>query len=152
MPALVRPAAPLDLAEIVRLCAEHAKFERASLELAGLAERLEAALFAPEPRLWSWVVDVGCGLAGYATASVEFSTWSGRNYLHMDCLYLETPMRGAGLGRRLMEEVFAAARRAGCAEVQWQTPPWNDPAIAFYRAMGADGADKVRFRAAAGDR
>ncbi|HEX2560293.1 GNAT family N-acetyltransferase [Phenylobacterium sp.] len=152
MAAFVRAAEPQDLAQIVRLCAEHARFEGASLDVAGLAERLEAALFGSAPRLWAWVVEAGGGLAGYATASVEFSTWAGRDYVHMDCLYLQAPMRGTGLGRRLMEEVFAAARRASCAEVQWQTPPWNAPAIAFYRAMGAEGADKVRFRTAVGGR
>lgn len=150
MPALVRAVGPQDLAEIVRLCAEHAHFEGASLDAAGLAERLDAALFGRAPRLWAWVVEAGGGLSGYATASVEFSTWSGRSYLHMDCLYLEAPMRGTGLGRRLMDEVFAAAHRAGCGEVQWQTPPWNAPAIAFYRSMGAEGAEKVRFRIAVG--
>ncbi|MFC3079440.1 GNAT family N-acetyltransferase [Phenylobacterium terrae] len=148
----VRPARPQDLAELVRLCAEHARFERVDLDVTGLAQRLGWALFGKEPRLWAWVVEAGGPLAGYASAGVEFSTWSGRPYLHMDCLYLEAPMRGTGLGRRLMDEVFAAARQAGCAEVQWQTPPWNAPAIAFYRRLGAQGAEKVRFRAAVGDR
>jgi ribosomal protein S18 acetylase RimI-like enzyme len=145
----VRVAAPADVPEIVRLCAEHARFERAEHDGSGLADRLNAALFGPNARLMAWVVEgEGSRLLGYATASVEFSTWSGRSYLHLDCLYLDEALRGRGYGRRLMEAVMDAARRGGCREVQWQTPSWNAQAIGFYERLGARGGAKVRFTAA----
>lgn len=146
----IRPVRPADLAQLVRLCVEHARFERAHMTPDGLTQRLERALFGDPPRLLAWVVETGEALVGYASAAVEFSTWSGGAFLHMDCLYLQGPMRVDGLGRRLLGEVLAAARRAGCDEVQWQTPAWNRPAIGFYRALGAEAAEKLRFRLAVG--
>jgi GNAT superfamily N-acetyltransferase len=105
-------------------------------------------MFGPAPRLMAWVVEGEAGgLLGYATATVDFSTWSGRTYVHLDCLYLDQVLRGQGYGRRLMEVVMSQARRAGHREVQWQTPSWNSEAIGFYERLGGRGAAKVRFRA-----
>jgi GNAT superfamily N-acetyltransferase len=145
----VRSARPSDLHDLVRLCAEHAHYERAEHDGWGLAERLEPALFGPEPRLLAWVVEAEGRIRGYASATVDFSTWNGRSYLHLDCLYLEECLRGRGLARRLMDAVFNAAREAGIREVQWQTPDWNDSAIRFYEGRGARGLAKVRFSAPA---
>ncbi len=142
----IRPAAPADVPEIVRLCGEHARYERAEHEGLGLGERLAEALFGPNPRLVAWVVDrEGGGLSGYATTAVGFSTWSGRSYLYLDCLYLDDDARGRGHGRALMQAVMHAARGGGHREVQWQTPSWNAGAIGFYERLGARGATKVRF-------
>ncbi|MGC8517447.1 MAG: GNAT family N-acetyltransferase [Steroidobacteraceae bacterium] len=142
----VRPAAPADVPQIVRLCGEHARYERAEHDGSGLAERLLEALFGPSPQLVAWVVDGEAGgLSGYATASVDFSTWSGRSYLHLDCLYLQEDARGRGHGRSLMQAVMDAAHDGGHREVQWQTPSWNVEAVRFYEHLGARGTAKIRF-------
>ena len=142
----VRSAKPADVPEIVRLCSEHARYERAEHDGSGLGDRLLEALFGPSPRLVAWVVDgEGGGLSGYATATVDFSTWKGRSYLHLDCLYLDDGARGRGHGRALMQAVMDTARGGGHREVQWQTPGWNVTAIRFYEHLGARGTTKVRF-------
>lgn len=146
--AIVRPARKADLSELARLCVEHACFERATIVEDGLADRLRVAIFGARPRLWAWVLaDVDGRARGYATATRAFSTWSGRIHLHMDCLYLEPDFRGGGHGGRLMDAVRSVARRSGLAEVQWQTPEWNERAIRFYERQGAVGAAKRRFTA-----
>jgi ribosomal protein S18 acetylase RimI-like enzyme len=145
---MIRPARRADLREIVRLCVEHARYERAAHEPAGLAERLDPALFGRQQRLQAWVVETGPErLQGYATATIDYSTWTGSGYLHLDCLYLEEALRGRGWGVRLLATVFASAHAAGLSEVQWQTPSWNAAAIRFYERQGASGGAKVRFTA-----
>ena len=117
---------------------------------ADLAERLEPALFGRERRLKAWVIETGPGrLQGYATATADYSTWTGSAYLHLDCLYLEETLRGRSWGWRLLAAVSAGARAAGLSEVQWQTPSWNAAAIRFYERQGASGRAKVRFTAPA---
>lgn len=144
----IRPARGADLEALVALCSEHARYERAKFDGAGLGERLERILFSAEPRLRVWVVEDEGRIRGYASVTEDVSTWSGRGYLHLDCLYLEETLRGRGVGRRLMGTVFAAARAAGLGEVQWQTPDWNTSAIRFYESCGAHGVPKMRFSAA----
>jgi GNAT superfamily N-acetyltransferase len=142
---VVRRALPADVDAIVELCAEHADFERAIYEPLGKAARLSAALFKPEPRLFAWVALVEGSPVGYATAAPEYSTWGAGEYLHMDCLYVRSRQRRAGIGVALLECVVAQARQHGYGEVQWQTPDWNVDACRFYRRQGASQQLKIRF-------
>ncbi|MFF9067127.1 GNAT family N-acetyltransferase [Streptomyces sp. NPDC014891] len=145
--ALVRPARPEDLARVVELVAEHAAYEKAGPPAPGLAERLAGLLFGPvTARLRCLVAVLPDGtLAGYASCAPEISTWDGTEYLHMDCLYLTESSRGHGLGTLLMAAVRAEAAGLGLAEVQWQTPAWNEGAIRFYDRLGATPKEKLRY-------
>ena len=138
-------ARPDDLAQLELLVREHALFERASPPDGDLATRLAGILFSPVPRLHAVVAEGDGGLAGYATASLEVSTWRASEYLHLDCLYLRGDARGAGVGRRLLDRVRMLARELGVAEVQWQSPDWNDDAVRFYERAGAVYRNKKRF-------
>jgi GNAT superfamily N-acetyltransferase len=129
----------------VALCAEHASFERAAYDTTDKAVRLSQALFADVPRLHAWVAVVDGDLVGYATAAPEYSTWSGAEYLHMDCLYVQRRHRGRSIGAALMTSTLQLARERGYAEVQWQTPSWNVEARNFYRRHGGVDQEKLRF-------
>ncbi|MFD3725733.1 GNAT family N-acetyltransferase [Streptomyces sp. NPDC058671] len=152
-PATVRHARPGDLARVVELIAEHAAYEKAAPPAPGLADRLARLLFAPaEPRLRCLVAVLPDGtLAGYATCAPELSTWDGTEYLHMDCLYLTESARGHGLGPLLLAAVRTEARALGLAEIQWQTPAWNESAIRFYDRLGAPSKEKRRYTLRVGD-
>ncbi|MEV3989187.1 GNAT family N-acetyltransferase [Streptomyces sp. NPDC049837] len=144
----VRHARPADLPRVAELAAEHAAYEKATPPAPGLADRLAALLFATHaPRLRCLVAErPGDGrLVGYATCAPELSTWDGREYLHLDCLFLEVGQRGLGAGPKLMDAVVAEARALGLPEVQWQTPAWNEGAIRFYDRLGAHAKEKVRY-------
>ncbi|MDO1528197.1 GNAT family N-acetyltransferase [Fulvimonas sp. R45] len=142
---IVRRARPDDLAALVAMCGEHAAYERASYAPAGKAEALSRALFSTPPRLHAWVAEVLGEPVGYATATLEFSTWQAGEFLHMDCLYVRAGRRDGGTGAALLHAVVDFARRAGCAEIQWQTPAWNADAARFYRRSGAVEKAKRRF-------
>ncbi|MFJ2934603.1 GNAT family N-acetyltransferase [Streptomyces sp. NPDC087219] len=145
--AQVRHARPEDLPRVVELIAEHAAYEKAAPPAPGLADRLTGLLFGTEPpRLRCLVAALPDGtLAGYASCAPELSTWDGTEYLHMDCLYLTETSRGHGLGPLLMAAVRAEAGRLGLAEIQWQTPAWNESAIRFYDRLGATSKEKHRY-------
>jgi L-amino acid N-acyltransferase YncA len=141
---MIRRARRADLAAVVALVAEHAAFERAAAATEGLEERLAAAAFQAG-RLFIWVAERDGVLVGYASASREFATWQGAEHLHLDCLFLGEGARGLGLGAAFMQAVTAHARQEGLDRVEWQTPAWNEAAIAFYRRGGARDLAKARF-------
>ncbi|WP_433515419.1 N-acetyltransferase family protein [Nonomuraea sp. CA-143628] len=146
----VRPAVPDDLPAVAALCTEHAAFERSGPVPADLADRLGPVLFSENPKAWCLVADRGGEVIGYATCSLEFSTWQAAAFVHMDCLFVAEPYRGEGWGRALLDAVQRSAEGRGIGEVQWQTPDWNVDAIRFYHRAGAQGASKVRFSLAVG--
>lgn len=134
-----------DLDTLVALCGEHALYEKASHDAAGKAEALSRALFSTPARLHAWVVESAGELIGYATATLEFSTWQVGEFLHMDCLFVRAGRRGSGAGAALLQAVRDFAGRTGCREMQWQTPEWNVDAMRFYRRFGAVDKAKRRF-------
>lgn len=133
-----------DLPALIALIKEHAAFERAPPPEVS-AQSLADILFNPAPRLHCWLAVSDAIVAGYMTAACEYSTWSGRQFLHMDCLYVHAAYRGQGIGARLMTALREFALAAGVTEIQWQTPHWNEDAARFYRRLGAVESMKRRF-------
>ena len=67
--ATVRPIQPRDVDAVVQLCIEHAAFEQAAFCADGKIEDLSRALFATEPDLWGFVVEINDVVVGYATCT-----------------------------------------------------------------------------------
>lgn len=145
MTVSVRPIRPADLDELLMLCAEHAAFERAPFETAGQHASLVRALFEEPVRLRGWMAQDDRPI-GYLTATLDFSTWRARDFLHMDCLFVREGYRGAGVGLQLFDALYAHAKAIGVDEIQWQTPDWNHDAARFYRRLGAGESHKLRYR------
>ena len=51
-------------------------------------------------------------------------------------MYVQPPHRGAGVGRALLDQLIAAARRAGYERVRLDSPDFMTTAHALYRASG----------------
>ncbi|MEM8993352.1 MAG: GNAT family N-acetyltransferase [Acidobacteriota bacterium] len=132
-----------DLERLLEMCAEHAAYERSSFRESGQVERWRRHLESGRLRLF--FAEIAGEAVGFAAATLEYSTWDADEYLHLDCLFLRPGARGRGAGTRLLEAVAAHAREAGRRQIQWQTPPWNEKAVAFYRGRGATARPKLRF-------
>lgn len=144
-PACIHPAEPPDLDRVVELCRQHAAYERIELVEHLLSAKTLSELLFQERSVQCLVAVVDETIVGYATYTVQFSTWQARRYMYLDCLYLAESARGRGLGRELMQRVRDEARELGCQHLEWQTPAFNSNAIAFYRRLGAVTKTKERF-------
>lgn len=144
MAAEIRAATAADAALLVPLCAEHAAFEGVlRTEGVDFVERLAAALATR--RIHAWIACADGAPVGYASATIDFGTLTAWPFVHLDCLYLREAARGRGVGAALLAAVRRFAAERGIAELQWQTPAWNDGAVRFYRREGAAEVDKKRF-------
>lgn len=76
-------------------------------------ETLRSALDMKPAPLVAWVAVQAGGLIGYATATMEFSTWAGRPFLHLDCLFVGEGHRSSGIGAALLSAVRAHAAAVG---------------------------------------
>jgi ribosomal protein S18 acetylase RimI-like enzyme len=139
----VRRVRETDLAAFVDLCTEHAVFERADYTPAGKLEALREAFRGD--LLLGWVAEATGSLIGYATASIDFSTWRAAKFMHLDCLFIRESARGRGVGCRLFRAVLEEAQRREISELQWQTPEWNLEADKFYRRFGPVVTRKLRY-------
>ncbi len=145
METTLRRARAGDIPDLIRMCAEHAAYERTEYSLAGKEQALAAMLFAPDARLHCLVAEENNALLGYATYSVEVSTWDADRYMHMDCLFLRPAARNKGIGRALMQRIAQEAIAQGVTRMQWQTPSFNADAIRFYERLGPVKKEKFRM-------
>jgi ribosomal protein S18 acetylase RimI-like enzyme len=144
-----RPARPEDVPEILRLVRELAEYERSLDEVLATEADVAALLFGDNtphgaPAAFCHVVD-GDGadhLAGLALWFLNTSTWLGRHGVYLEDLYVSPPYRGRGYGRALMAELAAVAVRRGYRRLEWSVLDWNEPAIDFYRSLGATAMDE----------
>jgi ribosomal protein S18 acetylase RimI-like enzyme len=141
---VIRTAEPSDLDRIAVLCAEHAAFERTPQPVSVDTKQLAQVLFEDPPMLRALVAADEAGVVAYATYTFDFATWRLAPYLHIDCLFVAAAYRGRGLGRRLMHALAGVARERSCETIEWQTPAWNRPAVAFTR--GSARTDRQRCR------
>ncbi|MCP9986105.1 GNAT family N-acetyltransferase [Streptomyces sudanensis] len=148
----VRPIEPGDLDALLELCREHAAYEKAEFRENGQVERWRAALFSEPPALHGWMALDGGRPCGFMTVTTDFATWSAERFAYMDCLYLQEPYRGRGIGRMFLDRLREFSVAQGCGWAEWQTPTDNELGIGFYRRMGAGAKTKIRFHYAVGGR
>ena len=141
----IRRVSEADIDALIPLIEAHAEFERASLDVAGLAVRLEQAITAEVPRLRIFVADVKSQLLGFCSLTIDFSTWRGKEFLHLDCLFVSPSARRMRVATRLFEKAEQYASECGLDEMQWQSPDWNHAAQRFYESQGATSTAKRRY-------
>ena len=138
----IRRASRSDLPTLIRFIHELAAFERSPDSVAIDADQLRQALFTDHPTVFAHVADLGGEVVGMAIWFLNFSTWTGRNGIHLEDLYVEPRARASGVGRALVTELAGLALRAGYGRVDWSVLRWNESAVGFYRSLGAEPMDE----------
>lgn len=133
----IRPAGVRDVPIILELIRDLAKYERAPDEVTATQEQLVDVLFGERPAAEVLLVFERELPVGFAVYFYNFSTWLGRPGLYLEDLFVKPEKRGKGYGRALLVELAKIARDRGCGRMEWAVLDWNEPAIKFYRALGA---------------
>ena len=134
----VRPARAADMEELWGMMREFAVYERLEHELAGSPEALARHVLGGRwPALDCLIAEAGDELAGFAVCFGAFSTFRARPLLWLEDVFVRERHRGRGVGLALMRAVAALALERGCVRVDWAVLEWNQPAIEFYRRLGA---------------
>ncbi|QRP47307.1 GNAT family N-acetyltransferase [Amycolatopsis sp. FDAARGOS 1241] len=137
----VRRIRPEDVDAVVKLVYALAEFERAPGECHLEAPQLHSALFGPAPALFGHVAEVDGAVGGFALWFLNFSTWRGTHGIYLEDLFVRAELRGSGLGKALLAALAAECVDKGYARLEWSVLNWN-PAVGFYRALGAVGQDE----------
>jgi GNAT superfamily N-acetyltransferase len=132
-----RPATIGDVPLRRRLIQELAEFERESQAVLITEEELSSDGFGPHPRFRAIIAEWDGQPAGYAVFFTSYSTWTGSG-LFLEDLFVREPFRGHGVGRALLCQVAEIARKEGYHSIRLDVLDWNEPAIEFYKSLGAD--------------
>lgn len=135
---LIRPASLGDVQRILELIEELADYEQSLEEVTATEDGLRAALFAASPAVFAHVAEADGAVVGFALWFLNFSTWLGLHGIYLEDLYVTPAMRGRGIGKALLAELAAICVRRGYGRLEWWVLDWNEPAIGFYRSIGAE--------------
>ncbi|OFW07026.1 MAG: hypothetical protein A3I61_03315 [Acidobacteria bacterium RIFCSPLOWO2_02_FULL_68_18] len=130
-----------DVALLLRLVNALADYERLSGEVFATEAMLRDALFGPRPSAEAVLAWVGPDAVGFAVWFYNYSTFVGRPGLYLEDIFVLPEWRGRGVGRALLRHLARIAVARGCGRMEWAVLDWNEPAIRFYRSLGAQAMD-----------
>ena len=134
----IKSAAEADVPIILSLIRELADYERAPDAVVATEAGLREVLFGPRHSAEVLLALENGEPIGFAVYFYNFSTWLGRPGLYLEDLFVRSNVRGKGYGRALLERLAQIAQERGCGRMEWAVLDWNDPAIQFYRKLGAE--------------
>ena len=147
----IRPATIDDVPLIRALIAELAEYERLADAAVATDDDLRAQLFGAQPVAEVLIGEVDGEAAGFALFFHNFSTFLGKRGLSLEDLFVRPAHRGSGLGKHLMAALARIAVQRDCGRFEWSVLDWNEPAIGFYRRIGAVGMDEWTVQRLEGD-
>ena len=133
----IRFAQKSDVPAILALIRELAEYERAPDEVVATEEQLREVLFGSHPAAEVLLVLEAEAPVGFALFFHNFSTWMGRRGVYLEDLFVRPAARGKGYGKALLVRLAQIAKERDCGRMEWAVLDWNEPAIQFYRKLGA---------------
>lgn len=137
----IRRAAPGDADTILGFVHALAEYEREPDAVEATAAVLAAQLAAEVPPFECLIASVDDDDVGMAIFFATYSTWRARVGIHLEDLWVEPRARRRGVARALMDELGRIVIARGGARLEWRVLTWNEPAIRFYRSLGAEPLD-----------
>lgn len=138
----LRFATRADCAQVLALIRELADYEHLADQVSTDEATLADSLFGERPGAEVVLAEVDGQVAGFALFFHNFSTFLGRRGLYLEDLFVRPAYRSLGLGALLMRCLAQVAMARGCGRFEWSVLDWNEPAIGFYRRLGAVGMDE----------
>jgi GNAT superfamily N-acetyltransferase len=151
MSVTIRPAIPAESGLVLAFVRELAAYERLAHEVDATEEALAAALFGPNPRVFADIALWNGEPAGFALWFYNFSTFRGRHGIYLEDLFVRPAFRGHGIGRALLRHLARRCRAEGLARLEWWVLDWNEPALRFYRSLGAVPMDEWTVQRVTGE-
>ena len=145
MTLTIRPARPCEAGLILDLIRELADYEKLADQVVATQATIEAALFGENATTYCDIAEWDGEVAGYALWFTNFSTFSGRNGLYLEDLYVRPAFRRRGVARSLLAQLAQHCVERGWPRMEWAVLDWNQSAIDFYQSLGAKVAPDWRL-------
>jgi GNAT superfamily N-acetyltransferase len=147
----IETATEKDIPVILSLINGLAEYEKLSHEVVATEASLRESLFGARR-----VAEVVIGYAesepvGFAVFFHNYSTFLGRPGIYLEDLFVLPEWRRRGLGTQLLSYIARTAVARNCGRLEWSVLDWNEPAIDFYKKLGARAMDEWTVYRVTGD-
>ena len=133
----IRAAVKEDVPAILSFIKKLADYERLSHEVVATEATLRETLFGRRR-----TAEVALGYfkrepVGFVLFFHNYSTFLGQPGIYIEDLFVDEAFRRRGFGRALLAYVARLAKERRCGRLEWSVLDWNEPAINFYKQLGA---------------
>jgi GNAT superfamily N-acetyltransferase len=133
----VRQATRDDVPLILRFIKGLADYEKLAHEVVATEDSLRATLFGSSPQAEIIIASIDTQPVGFCLYFHNYSTFLAKRGLYIEDLFVLPEFRGHGAGKALLREAARIALARECGRMEWSVLDWNEPAIQFYRSIGA---------------
>lgn len=141
----IRTATEADLPMLLDLIRGLADYVNMSERVVADESALCESLFGDKPSAEVLLGCVGGEAIGFAVFFETYSTFLGRKGLYLEDLFIQPEHRSRGYGKALFNHLAREANRRGCGRFEWIVLEWNQPAIDFYKKLGAEIQSEPRI-------
>ena len=133
----IRRAGQEDVPVLLQFIKKLALYERLSHVVTATEEILRRNLFGEKRVAQAILAEYQGAVAGFAVFFYNFSTFEGKPGIFIEDLYVDESHRRRGIGLAMFMHVARLAKEHGCGRLEWSVLDWNEPAIRFYKNLGA---------------
>lgn len=133
----LRTATESDVPLILQFIRDLAEYERLAHACVATEESLRETLFGEKRYAEVILAEQEGRPAGFALFFHNYSTFLARPGIYLEDLYVRPELRGQGIGKALLARLASLAVERKCGRLEWAVLNWNEPAIRFYRSLGA---------------
>lgn len=135
---VLRAATAADVPVIFGLIQSLAEYEKLSHQVTGTPEALRSHLFGDRPYAEVVLAEWDGQPVGMALFFTNYSTFLTQPGIYLEDLFVLPAFRGRGIGQALLRHLAGIALARNYGRFEWAVLDWNEPAIGFYRRMGAE--------------
>src|SRR5689334_5903846 len=134
---VIRFATPDDTPLILAFIRELAEYEKLRHEVVADEAAIRATLFHIRPAAEVLIAELATQPVGFALFFQSYSTFLAKPGLYLEDLFVRPAARKHGVGRALMGACARIAVQRHYGRFEWSVLDWNEPALQFYRSLGA---------------
>lgn len=138
----LRFATGADVGLILTFIRELAEYEKLAHEVVADEDALRSTLFGERSVAEVVIAEYEGAPAGFALFFHNYSTFLASPGIYLEDLFVRSELRGRGIGAAMLIFLARLAVERGCGRFEWSVLDWNEDAIRFYRALGAESMDE----------
>ncbi|MEP7353461.1 MAG: GNAT family N-acetyltransferase [Acidobacteriota bacterium] len=147
----LRPATIADIPSILALIQGLAEYEKLAHTVVATEDSLRRTLFGPHPAAEVLLAIEAEHCAAFALFFPNYSTFLAKPGLYLEDLFVQPHARGRGIGLALLRRLASIAVERDYGRIEWSVLDWNEPAIRFYKRLGAVPMDEWTIFRVTGD-